>query len=40
MNNTLEGIHSRLDETEDQISNLKDKLEKHPSTVAKKQEES
>ena len=28
INNTLEGISSRLDETDDQISNLEDKVEK------------
>ena len=30
MKNTLQEIHSRLDETEVQISNLEDKVEKHP----------
>ena len=28
MNNTLEGINSRLDEAEDQISNLEDKIKR------------
>ena len=28
INNTLEGINSRLDEAEDQISDLEDKVEK------------
>ena len=33
--NTLEGINRRLDEAEDQISNLEDKVEKN--TQAEKQ---
>ena len=31
MKNTLEGSKSRLDEAENQISNLEDKVEKTPS---------
>ena len=31
MKNTLEGINSRLDEAEDQISNLEDKIAKKTS---------
>ena len=34
-NNTLEGINSRLDEAEDEISDLEDKR-KHPSRTGKK----
>ena len=36
MENTLEGIKSRLDETEDHISELEDKVEKkHPDRAIK-----
>ena len=37
LNNTLEGINSRLDESEDEISNLENKVEKqHPIGAAKR----
>ena len=39
MNNTLEGINSRLDKAQDQMSYLKDKVEKkHMTKVAKEKE--
>ena len=38
--NTLKGINSRLDEAEDQISHLEDKVgKKHPIRAAKKKKE-
>ena len=36
MNNTVEGIKSRLDEAEDKISELKDKIEKNTPERARK----
>ena len=36
--NTLEGIKSRLDEAEDQISGLEDKVEKNIQSKLKKKE--
>ena len=37
INNTLEGINSRLDEAEDQISDLEEKVENtHPGRAAKR----
>ena len=36
MKNTLEGIKGRLDEIEDQISELKDKAEKEHTVTATK----
>ena len=37
INNTLEGISCRLDEAEDQISTLQDKVEKTPWQSSKKE---
>ena len=36
MKNTLEGINNRLDEEEDQISNLKDKSKKSSTATNRK----
>ena len=38
MKNTLQEIHSRLDETEVQISNLEDKVEKHPIRAGRRKQ--
>ena len=40
MKNTVEGIKSRLDEAEDQISKLEDKLEKKPRMRKKRKNDS
>ena len=38
MKNTLKGVNSRLDESEDQISNLEDKVEKKTPNHSSKKE--